>query len=66
MNLYQLGLKGKMATTKLKTGKVITLPFDEMLTFIARNEHLIENEKSTNPRPRRRLLAKSEHLPTCS
>ena len=48
-----------MATTKLKTGEVITLPLDKMLEFIEENEHLIEKQISSNPRPKRRPLQKT-------
>lgn len=48
-----------MATAKLKSGETVDLPFEEMLEFIARNEHLIEKQSSSNPRPKRRPLQTS-------
>ena len=56
---HKTKLKSYMATTKLKTGEVITLPLEEMLEFIEENEHLIEKQISSNPRPKRRPLQKT-------
>jgi len=51
-----------MATAKLKSGETVDLPFDEMLEFIAKNEHLIEKQSSSNPRPKRRPLPTSSDI----
>lgn len=43
-----------MATAELKTGETIELPFEEMLTFVAQNSELIQEQHSETPMPKRR------------
>jgi hypothetical protein len=50
----------KMAITMLKTGETIELPFEEMLTFIAENPDLIQEQHSQRPMPKRRSLMSEE------
>jgi hypothetical protein len=49
-----------MAIAKLKTGETIELPFEEMLTFIAQNPDLIQEQHSETPLPKRRSLMVKE------
>jgi hypothetical protein len=52
MGLGELG----MAIAKLKNGETIELSFDEMLSFIAQNPDLIQEQHSETPMPKRRSL----------
>jgi hypothetical protein len=49
-----------MAIAQLKTGETVELPFEEMLTFIAENPDLIQEQHSQRPMPKRRSLMSEE------
>jgi hypothetical protein len=50
----------KMAIAKLKTGETVELPFEDMLTFIAQNPNLIQEQHSETPIPKRRSIMVEE------
>ena len=43
-----------MATTKLKNGEIVTLPFEEMIEYVSKNKDQIEGVERVNPTPKRR------------
>ena len=43
-----------MATTKLKDGATVTLPFEEMIEYVSKNKDQIEGVEPKNPTPKRR------------
>lgn len=51
-----------MATAKLKNGKTLELPFEEMLDFVALNPGEVEPQKSEKPMPRRRVGKNEERV----
>lgn len=42
------------ATTLLKSGEIIELPFDQMVDFVVRNYDLIQEQPMEKPLPPRR------------
>ena len=45
-----------MATTKLKDGETVTLPFEEMIRYVSENKDHIEGVEPKNPTPKRKPL----------
>ena len=43
-----------MATTKLKDGETVTLPFEEMIRYVSENKDHIEGVEPKNPTPKRK------------
>jgi hypothetical protein len=54
--MWRRGERRIMATAKLRTGEMVEMPFEEMLTFVAQNPDLIQEQHSEVPMPKRRSM----------